>query len=125
MNSLDNLSWASTSINQEVNNLYATYDKSKLGFLTPEMKDKLYKEIDGVPGAISIREHLSRTPNFGEHKKFKDAITNRKAYREARNEIKDSRPILYIELGKIIYMRFQNHIMRKKQKKDFGFKENT
>ena len=92
INSLGNLSWASTSINQEVNNLYTTTLKSKLQFLPVDVRDKLYKDIAGVPGNISIREYLKNVSSFSEHKRIKEAYYSFKGLSRSMQNIKNRGP---------------------------------
>ncbi|PSR52324.1 hypothetical protein AHMF7605_01700 [Adhaeribacter arboris] len=74
VNSQTNLAWASTSINQEVNRLYTTYDRSKIDFLPNNLKSRLKRPNDqGIDELISIREYLLLSRNFAEHEEFKRA----------------------------------------------------
>jgi Domain of unknown function (DUF4157) len=73
INKLSNISWTSKGINQEANRLYATTLKSELGFLPSNLKEKLYRDIDGVKGNISIREYLVNVSDIDIHLEFKNA----------------------------------------------------
>ncbi|TXK50301.1 DUF4157 domain-containing protein [Pontibacter qinzhouensis] len=96
LNSLANLSWTPTAINQEANKLYTTTVKSKLEFLPYEIKDKLYKDIAGVPGNISIREYLKNVSSFSEHKKIKEAFYSYKGLSRGQHNINNRGPFFVL-----------------------------
>jgi hypothetical protein len=97
VNTLDNLSWATTAVNQEANRLYGTTNKADLAFLPSAIKDKLYKDIDGVPGHISIREYLKAVTSFNDHKKIKESYYSWKGLSRTMDNISNRGPFYKLE----------------------------